>query len=110
MFGTVNQSFNGHTLTSRIKLMDVLSAIKEHAFMTSEYPVIPSLEVHCSYPQQLVLAENFIDTFQEMLFAPSEDELETMKIFPSRIEKLYSREKPGKELLKKSLKKTIINF
>lgn len=29
--------YHGHTLTSKIKFLDVLHTIKEHAFVTSEY-------------------------------------------------------------------------
>jgi phosphatidylinositol phospholipase C, delta len=35
-----------------IPLRDVCKAINEHAFVTSEFPVILSLEVHCSLEQQ----------------------------------------------------------
>ena len=43
----------GHTLTTRIKFRDIVAAIKEHAFDTSEYPVILSIENHCNYAQQV---------------------------------------------------------
>ena len=39
---------HGHTLTSCISLEGVLNAIKKHAFKTSDYPVILSIENHCS--------------------------------------------------------------
>ena len=35
--------YHGHTLTSKIKFRDVIETIKEHAFVTSEYPVILSI-------------------------------------------------------------------
>ena len=30
--------YHGHTLTTKIKFMDVVKTIKEHAFVTSDYP------------------------------------------------------------------------
>lgn len=48
--------YHGHTLTTRIKFMDVIKTIKEHAFATSEYPVILSIEDNCSLPQQRKMA------------------------------------------------------
>lgn len=49
--------FHGHTLTSKIKFKDVIQAVKDYAFKTSEYPVILSLEVHCGVEQQDVMAK-----------------------------------------------------
>lgn len=48
--------YHGHTLTTKIKFMDVIKTIKEHAFVTSEYPVILSIEDNCSLPQQRKMA------------------------------------------------------
>ena len=35
--------YHGHTLTSKIRFRDVIETIKEHAFVTSEYPLILSI-------------------------------------------------------------------
>lgn len=43
------------TLTDSIPFEQVLKAIKEYAFKTSEYPVIISLENHCCAQQQVCL-------------------------------------------------------
>ncbi|KAK3540985.1 hypothetical protein QTP86_008199 [Hemibagrus guttatus] len=56
--------YHGHTLTSKVLFKDVIEAIKECAFkkyihkhkMTSQYPVILSLENHCSVDQQKRMA------------------------------------------------------
>lgn len=40
--------YHGHTLTSKILFSDILRVIKYHGFITSPYPVILSLENHCS--------------------------------------------------------------
>ncbi|CAE6470630.1 unnamed protein product [Rhizoctonia solani] len=44
--------FHGYTLTKEVPFRDVCRAIKENAFVTSELPVIISLEVHASNTQQ----------------------------------------------------------
>ncbi|GJQ70950.1 small-wing [Trypoxylus dichotomus] len=59
--------YHGHTLTTKIKFTDVIKTIKEHAFATSEYPVILSIEDNCSLPQQRKMASVMQDVFGEML-------------------------------------------
>jgi len=55
--------FHGRTLTSKIRFIDVILTIKEHAFVTSEFPVILSIEDHCSVKQQQYMAEAFKKVF-----------------------------------------------
>ncbi|GFO31278.1 phosphoinositide phospholipase c, partial [Plakobranchus ocellatus] len=59
--------YHGHTLTSKIKFMDVLKTINDHAWVTSEYPLILSIENHCSLSQQRNMAIAFRDTFGDKL-------------------------------------------
>ena len=59
--------FHGHTFTSKITFQDVLSTIKEYAFIASPYPVVLSLEVHCGLMQQDVMASMLIETFGSIL-------------------------------------------
>ncbi|XP_060693973.1 1-phosphatidylinositol 4,5-bisphosphate phosphodiesterase gamma-2 [Hemiscyllium ocellatum] len=59
--------YHGWTLTSKIKFDDVVDAIKAHAFVTSEYPVILSIEEHCTVEQQRHMATKFKETFGSAL-------------------------------------------
>lgn len=58
---------HGHTLVSRIKFVEVVRAISDNAFVASDYPLILSLENHCSIPQQKVMAYTFKEVFGEYL-------------------------------------------
>ena len=55
--------YHGRTLTTKIQFVDVVKCIKEHAFATSQYPVILSIENHCSVKQQKFMA----NVFEEIL-------------------------------------------
>ncbi|XP_072274102.1 1-phosphatidylinositol 4,5-bisphosphate phosphodiesterase delta-4 [Pyxicephalus adspersus] len=50
--------YHGHTFTSKILFRDVVSAINKYAFRVSEFPVILSLENHCSVEQQDTMAQH----------------------------------------------------
>ncbi|XP_033825711.1 1-phosphatidylinositol 4,5-bisphosphate phosphodiesterase gamma-1 isoform X3 [Periophthalmus magnuspinnatus] len=65
--------YHGHTLTTKIKFCDVLNTIKEHAFVTSDYPIILSIEDHCSIVQQRNMATFFKKVFGEMLLTKAVD-------------------------------------
>ena len=48
---------HGHTGTSQCLFSDVIAAVGKYAFLASPYPVVLSLEVHCSLEQQIKMAE-----------------------------------------------------
>ncbi|XP_070541587.1 1-phosphatidylinositol 4,5-bisphosphate phosphodiesterase epsilon-1-like isoform X2 [Ptychodera flava] len=59
--------YHGHTLTTKISFKEVVESIDRAAFMTSEYPVILSIENHCSIQQQTRMAQIFKQVFGEKL-------------------------------------------
>ena len=42
---------HGHTLTSKIKFEEVVETIKDYGFIINEFPIIISLELHCTEKQ-----------------------------------------------------------
>lgn len=79
--------YHGHTLTSKIKFSEVVRAIKEHAFVTSDYPVILSIEDHCSLPQQRKMAQTFQEVFGEMLVVAQLEKGEAVLPSPHKLKK-----------------------
>uniref|UniRef100_A0A3Q3WJX9 Phosphoinositide phospholipase C n=1 Tax=Mola mola TaxID=94237 RepID=A0A3Q3WJX9_MOLML len=59
--------YHGYTITSKVLFRDVIKAIKDYAFKTSEYPVILSLENHCSVDQQKLMAHHLISILGDAL-------------------------------------------
>ena len=55
--------YHGHTLTSKIRFYEVIKTIRDHAFATSDYPLVLSIEQHCDIPQQQVMARQFKEVF-----------------------------------------------
>ncbi|XP_003405949.1 1-phosphatidylinositol 4,5-bisphosphate phosphodiesterase delta-4 [Loxodonta africana] len=67
--------YHGHTLTSRILFQDVVATVAQYAFQTSDYPVILSLENHCSLEQQEVMAHHLTEILGEQLLSTTLDGL-----------------------------------
>uniref|UniRef100_A0A8V0ZJA1 Phosphoinositide phospholipase C n=1 Tax=Gallus gallus TaxID=9031 RepID=A0A8V0ZJA1_CHICK len=59
--------YHGHTLTTKISFKEVVEAIDRNAFITSDMPIIISIENHCSLPQQRKMAEIFKNVFGDKL-------------------------------------------
>ncbi|XP_064159624.1 1-phosphatidylinositol 4,5-bisphosphate phosphodiesterase eta-1 isoform X3 [Anguilla rostrata] len=58
---------HGYTLTSKITLKSVIEAINKYAFINNEYPVILSIENHCSIQQQKKIAQYLREIFGDKL-------------------------------------------
>ncbi|XP_067117080.1 1-phosphatidylinositol 4,5-bisphosphate phosphodiesterase delta-4 [Osmerus mordax] len=65
--------YHGHTFTSKILFKDVVNAIGNYAFKVSEYPVILSIENHCSVEQQRVMAQHLNDILGDKLLKSTLD-------------------------------------
>jgi len=59
--------YHGYTLTTKILFKDALKAIKKRAFKKSDYPIILSIENHCSVEQQIRMAKHLKDVFEDKL-------------------------------------------
>nr|XP_029132542.1 1-phosphatidylinositol 4,5-bisphosphate phosphodiesterase eta-2 isoform X2 [Labrus bergylta] len=58
---------HGYTLTSKILFKDVIETINKYAFVKNDYPVILSIENHCSVPQQKKMAQYLIEILGDKL-------------------------------------------
>jgi phosphatidylinositol phospholipase C epsilon len=65
--------YHGHTRTSRISFESVIQTINTHAFVSSAYPVILSLEVHTNSNQQHIMAVMMKTIFREKLLIMDND-------------------------------------
>uniref|UniRef100_A0A8C3YQ97 Phosphoinositide phospholipase C n=1 Tax=Catagonus wagneri TaxID=51154 RepID=A0A8C3YQ97_9CETA len=71
---------HGYTLTSKILFRDVVETINKHAFVKNEFPVILSIENHCSVQQQRKIAQYLKEIFQDKLDLSSVDTGETKQL------------------------------
>ncbi|XP_064600200.1 1-phosphatidylinositol 4,5-bisphosphate phosphodiesterase delta-1-like isoform X2 [Liolophura sinensis] len=78
--------YHGYTLTSKIKFVDVIHVIKAYAFemspligrAASPFPVILSIENHCSIKQQQRLAFHLKDILGKYLYTKQVDPLKDL--------------------------------
>eukprot|EP01012_Entosiphon_sulcatum_P020379 TRINITY_DN25343_c0_g1_i1.p1 TRINITY_DN25343_c0_g1~~TRINITY_DN25343_c0_g1_i1.p1 ORF type:complete len:751 (+),score=115.02 TRINITY_DN25343_c0_g1_i1:37-2253(+) len=63
---------HGHTLTTKLLLVDVLRTIKQYGFETSPYPVVLSMEMHCKSQQQIRVAQLLREVFGAQLKVASD--------------------------------------
>ncbi|KAK2188257.1 hypothetical protein NP493_138g02010 [Ridgeia piscesae] len=79
--------YHGRTLTSKISFKSVIEAINEHAFVTSDYPVILSLESHCSLKQQQAMTHYMKTILKDKLHLVEAEENKTFLPSPETLRK-----------------------
>uniref|UniRef100_A0A3B5AQM2 Phosphoinositide phospholipase C n=1 Tax=Stegastes partitus TaxID=144197 RepID=A0A3B5AQM2_9TELE len=77
--------YHGWTRTTKIKFEDVVKAINEHAFVTSEFPVILSIEEHCPLEQQRQMARIFRDVFGDKLLTEPVEQMAEQLPSPTQL-------------------------
>ncbi|XP_018417886.1 PREDICTED: 1-phosphatidylinositol 4,5-bisphosphate phosphodiesterase zeta-1 [Nanorana parkeri] len=63
--------YHGFTFTSKIPFKYVIHVIGQYAFQTSQYPLVLSLEDHCSVRQQEVLTHHLLNILGDKLLSAS---------------------------------------
>ncbi|EED21530.1 1-phosphatidylinositol-4,5-bisphosphate phosphodiesterase Plc1, putative [Talaromyces stipitatus ATCC 10500] len=58
---------HGRTLTTSVLFADCITVINRYAFISSDFPLILSLEVHCNPEQQFAMVKIMKETFGEQL-------------------------------------------
>jgi len=58
---------HGRTLTTSVLFADCITVINRYAFISCDFPLILSLEVHCNPEQQLAMVKIMKDAFKEQL-------------------------------------------
>ncbi|CAL9696840.1 unnamed protein product [Knipowitschia caucasica] len=101
--------YHGHTLTTKILFKDVVQTIEQHAFEVSAYPLILSLENHCSRRQQEVMAHYLVSILGDKLLSaplahpttgdlPSPDDLKFKILIKNKKLQNVSSEEPRQSL------------
>ena len=75
--------YHGKTLTTKVPLRDICNAIARYAFVASPYPVIISAEIHCTLPQQTLIAQIMTEVFGDALVKASTDGGQKIEVLPS---------------------------
>ncbi|XP_074358465.1 phosphoinositide phospholipase C 4-like [Apium graveolens] len=90
---------HGGTLTPPVDLLKCLRSIKEHAFATSPYPVVITLEDHLTSDLQAKVAQMLTETFGEVLYCPEEDSIKELPSPEKLMKRVIISTKPPKEYL-----------
>eukprot|EP00731_Ephydatia_muelleri_P028757 Em0020g401a len=93
--------YHGHTLTTKLGFTAVIRTIRDYAFHTSLYPVIISIENHCSSTNQKLMARHFLEIMGDVLCTENLVETEGRERLPS------PTELQGKIILKGTFKKEV---
>ncbi|GMH04198.1 hypothetical protein Nepgr_006037 [Nepenthes gracilis] len=90
---------HGRTLTTPVELIKCLRSIKEHAFSSSDYPVVITLEDHLTPDLQAKVAEMLTQTFGDMLLLPDSECFKELPSPESLKKRIIISTKPPKEYL-----------
>lgn len=78
--------WHGHTMTTKILFVEIIKTIKVFLnFHPDTFPIILSLENHCSIPFQVYMAEQLQRILGESLYVPTEASLFGLLPSPSRL-------------------------
>jgi len=66
--------YHGYTLTTKILFKDVIEACEKYGFVRSSYPLILSIENHCSLEQQEVMAKHLVNILGDKLHKEEPDD------------------------------------
>ncbi|CDY07623.1 BnaA03g18880D [Brassica napus] len=97
--GTDINVLHGRTLTTPVPLITCLKSIRDHAFSSSPYPVIITLEDHLTADLQAKVAEMATQIFGQMLYYPESESLEEFPSPASLLHRIIISTKPPKEYL-----------
>ena len=75
--------FHGKSFTSKVSLREVCRAIIKYGFVVSPWPIIISAEMHCSVPQQDMIAEILIEVFGSALIRVGPEGRTKVTVLPS---------------------------
>ncbi|KAF8491854.1 PLC-like phosphodiesterase [Russula emetica] len=75
--------YHGKTLTTKVPLRKACEAIAKYAFVVSPYPIIISAEVHCSIPQQDMIASIMREVFGDSLVSAPVQDRPKITVLPS---------------------------
>ena len=75
--------YHGRTLTSKVSVREICTAIAKYAFVASPYPIIISAEIHCSVPQQVLLVAIMKEVFGDALVLAPPEGRPKIEVLPS---------------------------
>jgi phosphatidylinositol phospholipase C delta len=81
---------HGWTLTSEVSFRDVCKTVRETAFVTTDLPLIVSLEVHANLEQQEIMVEIMKEEWKGLLLDEAHETCNPAERLP-RLDELYNK-------------------
>lgn len=75
--------YHGRTLMTKMPLRIICQTIADYGFVNSPYPIIISVENHCSVPQQVMMAKIMSEIFGDALVKAPLDGRPKIDVLPS---------------------------